>query len=264
MRADDRFLINLPMGLLGMWLAWRFVPELRKGADRHQSLRDGAAIELGLPVVLCTDNRLMSSTTLTDEYVHAAAALGFGFGDLAEIAVTGFDAAFLPYREREALARDKTRTQVFDISELGLVEMTRKRIGEGLLESFTQRCPDCEDGTEHLHGQGAHVIGLADILHPRHDAAAQGGCMGRPGRGGDVCAMDTAHIRSMLDGQALPQQRAAQPCVLVSRGGNNSTRSPSRTPDTISMNCSEKVPTSTSRATLRPPSGTYTTWRSPI
>jgi ribonuclease E len=45
---------------------------------------------------------------------------------------------------REALARDKTRTQVFDISELGLVEMTRKRIGEGLLESFTDRCAVCE------------------------------------------------------------------------------------------------------------------------
>jgi len=45
---------------------------------------------------------------------------------------------------REALARDKTRTQVFDISELGLVEMTRKRIGEGLLESFAQGCPTCE------------------------------------------------------------------------------------------------------------------------
>ena len=45
---------------------------------------------------------------------------------------------------RDALARDKTRTQVFDISELGLVEMTRKRIGEGLLESFTHLCPTCE------------------------------------------------------------------------------------------------------------------------
>ena len=45
---------------------------------------------------------------------------------------------------REALARDKTRTQVFDISELGLVQMTRKRIGEGLLESFTSRCEPCE------------------------------------------------------------------------------------------------------------------------
>ncbi|QYG92526.1 Rne/Rng family ribonuclease [Iamia sp. SCSIO 61187] len=45
---------------------------------------------------------------------------------------------------RDALARDKTRTQVFDISQLGLVEMTRKRIGEGLLESFAQGCPHCE------------------------------------------------------------------------------------------------------------------------
>jgi ribonuclease E len=44
---------------------------------------------------------------------------------------------------RDALARDKTRTQVFDISELGLVEMTRKRIGEGLLESFSAMCPEC-------------------------------------------------------------------------------------------------------------------------
>jgi len=45
---------------------------------------------------------------------------------------------------RDALARDKTRTQVFDISELGLVEMTRKRIGEGLLESFASTCPECD------------------------------------------------------------------------------------------------------------------------
>ncbi|MHB1486769.1 MAG: Rne/Rng family ribonuclease [Acidimicrobiales bacterium] len=44
---------------------------------------------------------------------------------------------------RDALARDKTRTQVFDISELGLVEMTRKRVSEGLVESFTQTCPTC-------------------------------------------------------------------------------------------------------------------------
>ena len=45
---------------------------------------------------------------------------------------------------RDALARDKTRTQVFDISELGLVEMTRKRIGEGLLTAFADTCPNCE------------------------------------------------------------------------------------------------------------------------
>jgi ribonuclease E len=44
---------------------------------------------------------------------------------------------------RDALARDKTRTQVFDISELGLVEMTRKRVSEGLIESFSSTCPMC-------------------------------------------------------------------------------------------------------------------------
>lgn len=44
---------------------------------------------------------------------------------------------------REALARDKTRTQVFEISELGLVEMTRKRISEGLVEAFSETCAVC-------------------------------------------------------------------------------------------------------------------------
>ncbi len=43
-----------------------------------------------------------------------------------------------------ALSRDKTRTQVFEISELGLVEMTRKRIGEGLLTSYAGQCPECQ------------------------------------------------------------------------------------------------------------------------
>ncbi len=45
---------------------------------------------------------------------------------------------------RESLAWDKTRTQVLDISDLGLVEMTRKRIGQGLLESCSSTCPTCD------------------------------------------------------------------------------------------------------------------------
>jgi ribonuclease E len=45
---------------------------------------------------------------------------------------------------REALARDKTRAQVFDITPLGLLEVTRKRISAGLVESFSEICPTCE------------------------------------------------------------------------------------------------------------------------
>ena len=51
---------------------------------------------------------------------------------------------------RAALARDKTRTQVFDISELGLVEMTRKRISEGLVESLLRDLPHLRRAGDHL------------------------------------------------------------------------------------------------------------------
>ena len=57
----------------------------------------------GMNVVLNTDNRLMSGTTLTDEYAHAARALGFDFDELARIALNGFESAFLPWEERERL-----------------------------------------------------------------------------------------------------------------------------------------------------------------
>lgn len=44
---------------------------------------------------------------------------------------------------RAALARDKTRFSVEPVSEFGVVLMTRKRIGEGLLESVSNKCEDC-------------------------------------------------------------------------------------------------------------------------
>jgi ribonuclease E len=45
---------------------------------------------------------------------------------------------------KNAMALDKTRSQVFDISPLGLLEVTRKRVSAGLLESFSETCPTCE------------------------------------------------------------------------------------------------------------------------
>jgi ribonuclease E len=45
---------------------------------------------------------------------------------------------------KNAMAADKTRSQVFDIGPLGLLEVTRKRVSAGLLESFSETCPTCE------------------------------------------------------------------------------------------------------------------------
>ncbi len=54
-------------------------------------------------------------------------------------------------RFREELARDKSRTQVSEVSEFGLVEMTRKHVSEGLVETFSEKCPTCEGRGLLLH-----------------------------------------------------------------------------------------------------------------
>ena len=58
---------------------------------------------------------------------------------------------------REQLAKDKMRTQVFEVSNLGLVEMTRKNVSEGLLESFSDVCPHCNGRGVLLHEDAATV-----------------------------------------------------------------------------------------------------------
>ncbi len=78
---------------------------------------------------------------------------------------------------RNALARDKTRTQVFDISELGLVEMTRKRISEGLLETLSTECAVCGGP-----GRDPGRLGSALASRPyvcRHQVRWKAGACGR-------------------------------------------------------------------------------------
>ena len=65
----------------------------------------------GMSVTLSTDNRLISGTTLTDEYLHAARALGFTLHELGEIALESFAAAFLPWETRRALM-DEARREI--------------------------------------------------------------------------------------------------------------------------------------------------------
>jgi adenosine deaminase len=65
-----------------------------------------AYYDADVAVTLNTDNRLVSGTTLTDEYWLAHRALGFGWAELVEIARTGFRGAFLPETGRAALLAD--------------------------------------------------------------------------------------------------------------------------------------------------------------
>ncbi|KQB85044.1 translation initiation factor IF-2 N-terminal domain-containing protein [Corynebacterium oculi] len=73
-------------------------------------------------------------------------------------------------RLKEALGRDRTRHQVSEVTSLGLVQLTRKRLGTGLLETFSTECPTCEgrgilvheDPVEHGAGEKAEKYAEAD------------------------------------------------------------------------------------------------------
>ena len=54
-------------------------------------------------------------------------------------------------RLTEALARDRTRHQVSEVTSLGLVQLTRKRLGTGLIEAFSTPCPHCSGRGILLH-----------------------------------------------------------------------------------------------------------------
>ena len=55
-------------------------------------------------------------------------------------------------RLTEALARDRTRHQVSEVTSLGLVQLTRKKLGTGLIEAFSTNCTHCAGRGIVLHG----------------------------------------------------------------------------------------------------------------
>src|SRR5690606_28519334 len=65
--------------------------------------------DAGIVLSLNTDNRLMSGTTLTEEYWRAHRYLDFTWDELVEIALMGFESAFLPWDEKRALVAEVTR-----------------------------------------------------------------------------------------------------------------------------------------------------------
>ena len=79
----------------------------------------------------------------------------------------------------ECLGRDRTRHQVAEVTSLGLVQMTRKRIGTGLVEAFSETCDHCQ-------GRGLIVHDLP--VEPRRgggdDDSRRGGNRRRRGKGG--------------------------------------------------------------------------------
>ena len=72
-------------------------------------------------------------------------------------------------RLTECLGRDRTKHQVAEVTSLGLVQMTRKRVGQGLLEVFSEPC-------DHCRGRG--VIVSTDPVDEKRRSGGNGGTSG--------------------------------------------------------------------------------------
>lgn len=82
-------------------------------------------------------------------------------------------------RLTECLGRDRTKHQVAEVTSLGLVQMTRKRVGQGLLDAFSEPCPHCEGRGLIVHSEPVEKKTASTSHEP------QGGKRGRSRRGGD-------------------------------------------------------------------------------
>ncbi|KDN22891.1 translation initiation factor IF-2 N-terminal domain-containing protein [Amycolatopsis rifamycinica] len=79
-------------------------------------------------------------------------------------------------RLTECLGRDRTRHQVAEVTSLGLVQMTRKKIGTGLLEAFSAPC-------EHCKGRG--VVVSTELQRTANNSSSHGGGNANGGNGGN-------------------------------------------------------------------------------
>jgi ribonuclease E len=96
-------------------------------------------------------------------------------------------------RLTECLGRDRTRHQVAEVTSLGLVQMTRKKVGTGLLEAYSSLC-------EHCKGRG--VLVSAEPLSVRTQPAASGAPTGTSSGATDSGTVNGRRSRSRARGSA--------------------------------------------------------------
>ncbi|GGL84804.1 translation initiation factor IF-2 N-terminal domain-containing protein [Nakamurella endophytica] len=113
-------------------------------------------------------------------------------------------------RLTECLGRDRTRHQVAEVTSLGLVQMTRKKMGTGLLEAFSQPCPHCGGRGLVLHDVPVDHSGSADT----DEGERSGGGRGRRRRGGGEAAAEREPAKEPVRVVRPPDPRGPRPPAI--------------------------------------------------
>jgi ribonuclease E len=153
--------LELFQGELPIFEEFRVLEQIRKSLDRRVWLPSGGHIVIdrteAMTVIDVNTGKFVGKSNLeetvfkTNKEAAIEVARQLRLRDIGGIIVVDFiDMEIIENRDelvrafRTELERDRTRTQVFDMSALGLVQMTRKNVSAGIVEAFSDPCPTCE------------------------------------------------------------------------------------------------------------------------
>ncbi len=171
-------------GDTGLFAEYRLDEQIAKGLERKVFLPSGGSLIIdrteAMTVIDVNTGKFTGTggnleATVTSNNLEAAEEIvrQLRLRDIGGIIVIDFIDMVLPSNRElllrrlvECLGRDRTRHQVAEITSLGLVQMTRKRIGTGLLEAFSTECPQC-------HGRGYELHDMPVESHRHADGGAR-------------------------------------------------------------------------------------------
>jgi ribonuclease E len=171
-------------GDLDLFAEYRLDEQIAKGLERKVFLPSGGSLIIdrteAMTVIDVNTGKFTGTggnleATVTSNNLEAAEEIvrQLRLRDIGGIIVIDFIDMVLPSNRElllrrlvECLGRDRTRHQVAEITSLGLVQMTRKRIGTGLLEAFSTECPQC-------HGRGYELHDMPVESHRHADGGAR-------------------------------------------------------------------------------------------
>ncbi|RIY18145.1 ribonuclease G [Bifidobacteriaceae bacterium WP012] len=150
---------------------WQIDSQLRKGMERQVYLQSGGSIVIDRTEAMTTidvntgrfigrGKSLEETVTRCNLEASEEIARQLRLRDIGGMVMIDYVDMVMPAnrdlvlrRLLECLARDRTKHQVAEVTSLGLVQMTRKRVGQGLVEAFSEECPTCKGRGFILHDE---------------------------------------------------------------------------------------------------------------
>jgi ribonuclease E len=153
--------VRLQAGPLPVFEEYRVIEQIHKALDRKVWLPSGGYLIIerteAMTIIDVNTGKAVGKSNLEETVANTnleaarEVARQLRLRDIGGIIVVDFIDMLLEKNKkhvedamRDALALDKTRSQVFEIGPLGLMQVTRKRVSSGLVESFSETCPTCE------------------------------------------------------------------------------------------------------------------------